>query len=94
MSLKPLLDRCQILPAAVLCDCVRGERIGAGRGAPDPAACRADAEAAQPLGHMGTPDEVGQLCLFLAADATFTTGTDNIVSGGAELGYGKKSRRD
>jgi NAD(P)-dependent dehydrogenase (short-subunit alcohol dehydrogenase family) len=61
--------------------------------APDPAACRADGEAAQPLGHMGTPREAGRLCLFLAAEATFTTGTDNIISGGAELGYGRKSRR-
>jgi NAD(P)-dependent dehydrogenase (short-subunit alcohol dehydrogenase family) len=61
--------------------------------APDPAACRADGEAAQPLGHMGSPQEVGRLALFLASDATFTTGTDNIISGGAELGYGRKSRR-
>ena len=49
--------------------------------APDPAACRADGEAAQPLGHMGAAEEVGRLALFLAAEATFTTGTDNIISG-------------
>jgi NAD(P)-dependent dehydrogenase (short-subunit alcohol dehydrogenase family) len=60
--------------------------------APDPAACRAEGEAAQPLGRMGTIEEAGRLCLFLAAEATFTTGVDHIQSGGAELGYGRKSR--
>jgi len=58
----------------------------------DPARTRADGEAAQPMGRMGTPDEVGRLCLFLADEATFTTGADHIISGGAELGYGRKTR--
>ena len=40
----------------------------------DPARCRADGEAAQLLGRMGTIEEAGRLCLFLAAEATFTTG--------------------
>jgi len=62
--------------------------------APDPERCRADGEAAQPLGRMGTIEEAGRLCLFLAADATFTTGVDHIISGGAELAYGRKTRRD
>lgn len=61
--------------------------------APDPAAARAEGDAAQPLGRMGTPAEAGALCLFLAAEATFTTGVDHILSGGAELAYGRKSRR-
>ncbi|HEU4387165.1 MAG TPA: SDR family oxidoreductase [Blastocatellia bacterium] len=60
--------------------------------APDPNQCRADGEAAQLFGRMGTPEEVGRLCLFIAADATFTTGVDHVISGGAELGYGRKSR--
>lgn len=60
--------------------------------APDPAQCRADGEAAQPLGRMGTAEETGRLCVFLAAEATFTTGVDHIQSGGAELGYGRKTR--
>jgi NAD(P)-dependent dehydrogenase (short-subunit alcohol dehydrogenase family) len=60
--------------------------------APDPAQCRADGEAAQLLGRMGTIEETGRLCLFLAAEATFTTGVDHIQSGGAELGYGRKTR--
>jgi NAD(P)-dependent dehydrogenase (short-subunit alcohol dehydrogenase family) len=60
---------------------------------PDPARTRADGEAAQLLGRMGTIDEAGRLCLFLAAEATFTTGVDHILSGGAELAYGRKTRR-
>jgi NAD(P)-dependent dehydrogenase (short-subunit alcohol dehydrogenase family) len=56
----------------------------------DPGRTRADGEAAQPMGRMTTAEEVARLCLFLAADATFTTGADHIISGGAELGYGRK----
>ena len=59
----------------------------------DPDQCRAEGDAAQLLGRMGTVDEVASLCLFIAAEATFTTGVDHIISGGAELGYGRKSRR-
>jgi len=58
----------------------------------DPAKTRADGDAAQLLGRMGTIEESGRLCLFIAAEATFTTGVDHIISGGAELGYGRKSR--
>jgi NAD(P)-dependent dehydrogenase (short-subunit alcohol dehydrogenase family) len=61
--------------------------------APDPARCRADGEAAQLLGRMGTIEETGRLCLFIAAEATFTTGVDHIQSGGAELAYGRKTRK-
>src|SRR6266540_1816630 len=61
--------------------------------APDPANCRADGDAAQLLGRMGTIEEAGLLCLYLAAEATFTTGVDHIISGGAELAYGRKTRR-
>jgi NAD(P)-dependent dehydrogenase (short-subunit alcohol dehydrogenase family) len=60
---------------------------------PDPARTRADGDAAQLLGRMGTIEEAGRLCLFLAAEATFTTGVDHILSGGAELSYGRKTRR-
>jgi NAD(P)-dependent dehydrogenase (short-subunit alcohol dehydrogenase family) len=58
---------------------------------PDPQRCRADGEAAQVLGRMGSIQEAGRLCLYLAAEATFTTGVDHILSGGAELGYGRKT---
>jgi len=61
--------------------------------APDPERCRADGEAAQLLGRMGTIEEVGRLALFLAAEATFTTGVDHVLAGGAELGYGRKTRK-
>lgn len=56
----------------------------------DPARTRADGEAAQPMGRMATAEEVARLCLFLASEASFTTGVDHIISGGAELGYGRK----
>ncbi|CAH1787399.1 unnamed protein product [Owenia fusiformis] len=47
---------------------------------------------AQLLGRFGTIEEAGQLCLFLAAEATFCTGLDIPLSGGAELNYGNKNR--
>ena len=46
------------------------------------------------LGRMGTLEESGQACLYLAAEATFTTGIDMLLSGGAELTYGKKTQID
>lgn len=61
--------------------------------AADPEQCRKDGDEAQLLGRMGTIEEVGKLCLFIAAEATFTTGVDHIISGGAELGYGRKTRK-
>src|SRR5215213_1601483 len=62
--------------------------------APDPERALAEGRAAQPVGRMGTAEEVGRLCLFIAAEATFTTGVDHIISGGAELGYARKSGRE
>lgn len=39
--------------------------------------------AAQPIGRMGTPEEIAQLALFLASDAArFITGTDYVIDGG------------
>jgi NAD(P)-dependent dehydrogenase (short-subunit alcohol dehydrogenase family) len=58
----------------------------------DPEKTRADGDAAQLMGRMGTIEEAGRLCLFLASEATFTTGVDHLLAGGAELGYGRKSR--
>ena len=40
---------------------------------------------------MGTILEAGRLCLCIAADMTFTTGVDHILSGGAEIGYGMRA---
>ena len=60
--------------------------------ASNPTQCRKDGDEAQLLGRMGTIEEVGRLCLFIASEATFTTGVDHIISGGAELSYGRKTR--
>ena len=46
---------------------------------------------AQVTGRSGTPEEIGQLCLFLASEAaSYITGTEIIISGGSEIGYGVK----
>lgn len=50
-----------------------------------------DGEDAQLLGRFGTAEECGKACLFLAADATFCTGINIFMSGGAELNYGVKN---
>ncbi|KAJ8299525.1 hypothetical protein KUTeg_023585 [Tegillarca granosa] len=50
-----------------------------------------DGKNASVLGRFGTPEECGLTCLYLAADATFCTGVDINLSGGAELGYGIKA---
>ena len=43
------------------------------------------------MGRSGTMEEVGQVCLFLASEfASYITGVEVIISGGSELGYGKK----
>ena len=44
------------------------------------------------MGRMGTIEEAGLLCLYLAAEATFLTGADIPLTGGAELDYGKKTK--
>jgi NAD(P)-dependent dehydrogenase (short-subunit alcohol dehydrogenase family) len=59
---------------------------------PDPKKCREDGDAAQLLGRMGTIEETAKLAFFLAVDATFTTGVDNYLTGGAELAYGRKTQ--
>ncbi|XP_074075901.1 L-fucose dehydrogenase [Macrotis lagotis] len=57
---------------------------------PDPAATVREGEQMQPLGRMGRPDEVGAAAVFLAFRASFCTGVDLPVTGGAELGYGRR----
>jgi len=56
----------------------------------DPEKMIAESNRVQWLARMGTIEESGKLCLFIAADATFTTGVDHFITGGAELAYGSK----
>lgn len=42
--------------------------------------------AAQPIARMGEPEEVTKLLMFMAADATYSTGSEWVVDGGAVLG--------
>lgn len=56
----------------------------------DPAGAVEGGIAAQVLGRMGSIEEVGHACLHLAT-AGFTTGMDYQLTGGSELGYGRKA---
>jgi len=50
---------------------------------PDPAAERRRTEESHPVGRVGTPEEVGTLCAYLASsDAGFITGTTICMDGG------------
>ena len=47
---------------------------------------RADFVARQPMGRLGTPEEVACLALFLASDeASYITGHTHLVDGGMAL---------
>ncbi|XP_060072395.1 17-beta-hydroxysteroid dehydrogenase 14-like [Ylistrum balloti] len=59
---------------------------------PDPAAAKQAGKDAQLIGRFGTLEESGLLCLYLAAEATFCTGTVVNMSGGAELDLGYKNK--
>jgi NAD(P)-dependent dehydrogenase (short-subunit alcohol dehydrogenase family) len=49
----------------------------------DPAAARQALVARQPLGRLGTPEEVAAAALYLASDdAAFITGTGLVIDGG------------
>lgn len=41
---------------------------------------------AQPIKRFGTPEEVTKLMMFMAADATYSTGSEWVIDGGAMLG--------
>ncbi|KAM9048326.1 L-fucose dehydrogenase isoform 2-T2 [Megaptera novaeangliae] len=60
---------------------------------PDPTVTIREGMLAQPLGRMGQPAEVGAAAVFLASEASFCTGIELLVTGGAELGYGCKAGR-
>jgi NAD(P)-dependent dehydrogenase (short-subunit alcohol dehydrogenase family) len=55
--------------------------------APDPAAFRAEMEARQPVGRLGTPQEIAAAALYLASDeAAFVTGAALVIDGGLTAG--------
>jgi NAD(P)-dependent dehydrogenase (short-subunit alcohol dehydrogenase family) len=58
---------------------------------PNPKEVQATIDSWQWIGRIGTIEEVGEACLFLASDgASFITGVELFISGGAELAYGSK----
>ena len=60
-----------------------GERL---RATGDEAAARAAFIARQPMGRIGTPQEIAEVAVLLASDeATFMTGSDIVIDGGMSL---------
>ena len=52
----------------------------------DPQAARRDFIARQPIGRLGTVEEIAAMAVYLASDeARYTTGTAMIVDGGLTL---------
>ncbi len=61
----------------------------------NPAQLQATLDASQWTGRIGTAAEVAEACLFLASDgASFITGVELPLTGGAELAYGVKLPKD
>ncbi len=53
---------------------------------PDPVQARKDFIARQPMGRLGTPEEIAELCVYLAADeSSYTTGTVIAIDGGMTI---------
>lgn len=54
--------------------------------APDPIQAKADFIARQPMGRVGTPEEIAKMCLYLASDdASYITGQTYVIDGGMSL---------
>ena len=53
---------------------------------PDPVQGRKDFIARQPMGRLGTAEEIAELCVYLAADdSSYTTGTVISIDGGMTI---------
>jgi len=53
---------------------------------PDPAAARAAFIARQPMGRLGTAEEIAELCVYLASDeSAYMTGATLVIDGGMTL---------
>jgi 2-keto-3-deoxy-L-fuconate dehydrogenase len=60
-----------------------GERIAA---LGDVQKARADFVARQPMGRLGTAEEIGELCVYLASDeSVFMTGQTVVIDGGITI---------
>ncbi|XP_015263378.1 PREDICTED: 17-beta-hydroxysteroid dehydrogenase 14-like [Gekko japonicus] len=59
---------------------------------PDPEAAMQEAKDSQLMGRFGSPEEVALAALYLAADGTFCTGLNLVLTGGADIGFGKKNQ--
>jgi NAD(P)-dependent dehydrogenase (short-subunit alcohol dehydrogenase family) len=54
--------------------------------AEDPAKAKADFIARQPMGRVGTPEEIAKMCLYLTStDASYITGQTFVIDGGMSL---------
>ena len=83
----------QYAGTGVRCNCIAPGTVdspwvdGLLKDAPDPRAARAALVARQPIGRLGTPEEVARAALYLASDdAAFVTGTVLTIDGGLTAG--------
>lgn len=71
-----------VLPGTIMTPNVRSVIDGT----PDPAATEEQFALAQPVGHMGEPDDIAHLLVYLASDESkFATGTGFAVDGGLSI---------
>lgn len=75
--------RCNAISPGTVDSPSLGERL---RATGDEAAARAAFIARQPMGRIGTPQEIAEVAVLLASDeATFMTGTNVVIDGGMSL---------